>query len=125
MAAGAVVYAKNVEAIDAFYGGVAGLRTTHAESGYHVLESDAFQLVVVAMRPHIAATVRITSPPKRREDTAIKLVLPVASIDTARAMAVELGGQVDPPEREWEFQGSRTCDGHDPEGNVFQLRQCG
>jgi hypothetical protein len=26
-------------------------------------------------------------------------------------------------EREWEFEGAKVCDGHDPEGNVFQLRQ--
>ena len=26
-------------------------------------------------------------------------------------------------EREWEFDGDRVCDGHDPEGNVLQLRE--
>jgi hypothetical protein len=26
-------------------------------------------------------------------------------------------------EREWEFEGAKVCDGHDPEGNVFQIRQ--
>jgi len=25
--------------------------------------------------------------------------------------------------REWEFEGARVCDGCDPEGNVFQIRQ--
>jgi hypothetical protein len=28
-------------------------------------------------------------------------------------------------DREWEFEGAKVCDGHDPEGNVFQLRQAG
>ncbi len=33
------------------------------------------------------------------------------------------GGEVFPPEREWNFQGYRVCDGMDPEGNVVQFRQ--
>jgi hypothetical protein len=28
-------------------------------------------------------------------------------------------------EGEWEFEGAKVCDGYDPEGNVFQLRQTG
>jgi len=28
-------------------------------------------------------------------------------------------------EREWELRGANVCDGHDPEGNIFQLRQAG
>jgi hypothetical protein len=30
---------------------------------------------------------------------------------------------LNPIEREWAFQGARICDGVDPEGNVFQVRQ--
>ncbi|RQP21154.1 VOC family protein [Piscinibacter terrae] len=121
--AGAVVYAMNVPKVSAFYAKVAGLRTTHAEQSYVVLESVAFQLVVVAIPPHIAASIQVTVPPQRREDTAVKLVLPVPSIASTRLAAQACGGQLNPPEREWEFQGSRVCDGHDPEGNVVQFRQ--
>ncbi|RQP24563.1 VOC family protein [Piscinibacter terrae] len=121
--AGAVVYAINVPKVSAFYVEVAGLRTTHAEQGHAVLESAGFQLVVVAIPPHIAASIQVTVPPQRREDTAVKLVLPVSSIASARLAAQACGGQLNPPEREWEFQGSRVCDGHDPEGNVVQFRQ--
>ena len=41
----------------------------------------------------------------------------------AGALADGLGGLVDPPEREWTAGGLRACDGHDPEGNVLQLRE--
>lgn len=34
-----------------------------------------------------------------------------------------LAGVVDPPERAWTFGGYLRCDGHDPEGNPFQLRE--
>ena len=121
--AGAVVYAKNVPEVSAFYAEVAALRTTHTEQGYVVLEASGFQLVVVAIPAQLAASIHVTVPPERREDTAVKLVLPVPSIATARLAAQSLGGQLNPTEREWEFQGSRVCDGHDPEGNVVQFRE--
>ena len=46
-----------------------------------------------------------------------------SSFPSTLAIAAELGGAVN--EREWEFEGAKVCDGHDPEGNVFQLRQAG
>ena len=41
----------------------------------------------------------------------------------ARSLVVELGGGLNGPESEWRFQDCRVCDGHDPEGNVIQLRE--
>lgn len=122
-AAGAVVYAKSITKVSSFYAEIAGLRITHAEQDYVVLESVAFQLVVVAIPVQLAVSIQVAVPPRPREDTAIKLVLPVASIANARLVAQSLGGQLKPPEHEWRFQGSRVCDGHDPEGNVVQFRE--
>ena len=122
-AAGAVVYAKSVAKVSGFYADVADLRITHAEQDYVVLESPTFQLVVVAIPAEHAASIHIDVPPKRREATAIKLALPVVSIAAARVLAQSLGGELNPQEQEWHFQGSRICDGHDPEGNVVQFRE--
>jgi predicted enzyme related to lactoylglutathione lyase len=122
-AAAAVLYAKDMAKVGHFYAKVAGLRATHEEPGHVVLESDVFQLVVVAVPRKLAPSIHITEPPQRRENTAVKLVFPVASIAAARQAARSHGGQLDPPEREWLFQGSRICDGHDPEGNVVQFRE--
>ncbi len=58
-----------------------------------------------------------------REDTPLKLCLPVPSIAPGRALASSLGGQLNPPAKEWAARGFRACDGTDPEGNVFQLRE--
>jgi predicted enzyme related to lactoylglutathione lyase len=123
IAGGAVVYAKSTTTVSTFYAEVAGLQITHAEQDYVVLESGDFQLVVVAIPAKLAASIQVAVPPRPREDTAIKLVLPVASIASARLVAQSLGGQLNPPEREWQFQSSRVCDGHDPEGNVVQFRE--
>ena len=120
--AGAVVYAKDVARVSAFYVGVAGFVVEESEDGYVALGSSALQLVVVGIPAAIAADVVVSDPPVRREETPIKLVLPVDDLGGARTAAAGLGGVVDGPEREWDFQGHRVVDGHDPEGNVFQVR---
>jgi predicted enzyme related to lactoylglutathione lyase len=83
------------------------------------------QLVIVRVPRRIAESICIETPPVRREDTPIKLVFSVADINAARKAAVKEGGAINPVGREWEFEGAKVCDGHDPEGNVFQLRQPG
>ncbi|MFK2878347.1 VOC family protein [Rhodanobacter hydrolyticus] len=121
--AAAVLYAKDLSKIGNFYAQVAGLQIIHEEPDHIVLESDAFQLVVVAIPGEHAASIHITEPPQRRENIAIKLAFPVASITATRQMAQLHGGEFNSPSREWLFQGARVCDGQDPEGNVVQFRE--
>jgi predicted enzyme related to lactoylglutathione lyase len=123
IAAGAVVYAKNLARMSAFYEQVTGLPVTHFHADYAVLQSGAVQLVVHSIPAHIAASITVADPPARREDTAVKLMFVVPSIAQARALAASLGGELNPPDREWQFGAYRVCDGHDTEGNVIQLRQ--
>ena len=121
--AGAVVYAKDIARVSAFYSGVAGLEAVRSEADHVVLESPAFELFIVAVPEHIAASIELADPPLRRTDTPIKLVFTVAKIDAVRAVARSHGGELHPPERQWQFQGFRICDGHDPEGNIVQFRE--
>ncbi len=121
--AGAVLYAKNLALVKAFYEAVLNLVVEHAENDYVVLASSAFQLVILKVPEHIASSIEIESPPKRRTETPIKLVFEIPSISATRAIAQLHGGELLPPEREWNFQGYRVCDGRDPEGNVVQFRQ--
>lgn len=121
--AGAVLYAKDIDKVKTFYSIVAGLTVTSSEDDHVVLESPSFQLVLVAIPEKIAVDIKISSPPIRRENTAIKLVFFVSSISAARAVAIDFGGQLNPSEREWTFQGQRVCDGFDPEGNIVQFRE--
>lgn len=118
--AAAVMFVDNVDRISAFYQGVAGMAVVHADDEHVVLEAEGFQLIVHAI-PHADADE--STAYSLREDGCIKLCLPVVSIGAARAVAVGLGGELWPPEREWHARGVRVCDGRDPEGNVFQLRQ--
>ena len=78
------------------------------EDGYSVMEVEGFQLVVHALagEPPIAeGQVRV------REDSYIKLCLPVASIAAARSVAAANGGAIKPATQEWEARGFRACDG--------------
>jgi predicted enzyme related to lactoylglutathione lyase len=120
---GAVLYAKDLQQLAEFYTAVAGLELAQTQEGFAVLGRPPSQLVIVRTPPAIADAISIARPPLVREDTPIKLVFAVDEIARARARASDLGGVVTPAEHEWQFDGAMVCDGHDPEGNVFQLRQ--
>jgi predicted enzyme related to lactoylglutathione lyase len=120
---GAVVFAKDLQRMARFYERVFSLAVTHAGDDHVVLESARQQLVIHAMAGRWAKGIHIGTPPARRVDAAVKLFFAVDRIDALRATAAALGGQIDPPARAWEARGFRAVDGHDPEGNVLQLRE--
>ncbi len=120
---GAVLYAKDLIRLVDFYSSVARVEPQTIEKSYAVLGSRPSQFVIVRISKRIADTIDIAAPPEPREDTPLKLVFAVEDIAHARDRAAELGGAMNAVEREWEFEGAKVCDGHDPEGNLFQLRQ--
>lgn len=120
---GAVLYAKDMNRVAAFYSTVLGFEASGRDEGHIVLESDAFQLVVLQIPSHIASTIEIAVPPVRRERAAVKLVFCVPSIADVRVVAKAHGGVLNAPEKEWSFNGFTVCDGLDPEGNVIQFRE--
>jgi predicted enzyme related to lactoylglutathione lyase len=120
---GAVLYAKDVSRLVEFYSSVAGLEPQAIEKGFAILGSRPSQFVIVRISKRIADMIDIATPPEPREDTPLKLVFAVEDIAYARDRAAMLGGAMNAVEREWEFEGAKVCDGHDPEGNVFQVRQ--
>ena len=121
--AGAIVYAKDIQRLARFYAAVADLEIVHEVEDHVVLESETYELVVVAIPAAIASRIVITTPPERRENTALKLSFAVAGLTEAREAVKTAGGELNPPAKEWSFQGWRVCDGCDPEGNMIQLRE--
>ena len=120
---GVVIFALDLPRVARFYQEVLGLPAVEQGPHHVVLGGPRCQVIVHAIPAEIAATITLSSPPQRREESALKPFFPVASLAAARASADGLGGLVDPPEREWTAGGLRACDGHDPEGNVLQLRE--
>jgi predicted enzyme related to lactoylglutathione lyase len=120
---GAVLFAKDIARVAKFYAGVIPMTVTLERPDLIVLQSTHSQLVVHPIPAEIARSVEIADPPERRTNVPVKLIFPVASLAEARAGAPALGGALNPPEKEFAARGFRACDGHDPEGNVVQLRE--
>lgn len=122
-AAGAVLYAKDMEQVAAFYAAVLDLRTAVRDFEHIRLEGSALELVVRQVLAPLAAQIAISSPPARRENAAIKPVFFVPSLAQARTTAAVHRGALNGSEREWMYESCRVCDGVDPEGNVLQFRE--
>lgn len=114
----AVVFVADVPRMATFYGALFPMRVLHDASDFAVLECDGLQLTLHALRGEAGGNAT-------RHDSYLKLCLPVASIADARARAPALGGELWPQDQGWEApdRGFRACDGRDPEGNVFQVRE--
>ena len=119
----AVIFAKDIDLMARFYREVAGMVEVHRDKGHIVLNEEGVQIVVHGIPKAIAETFEISKPPVIREATPIKICLPVTSIEYARSRAAELGGGIGPKSKEWTARGFTACDGFDPEGNVFQVRE--
>jgi predicted enzyme related to lactoylglutathione lyase len=118
-----VVFAKSVPRLATFYREVGELTTVHEDQDHIVLEQESFQVVIHGVPPEFSAQIQITEPPQIREEACMKMCLPVESLGRARLKAAEHGGKLGSRDKEWEARGFRACDGHDPEGNVFQARE--
>jgi predicted enzyme related to lactoylglutathione lyase len=122
---GAVLYGKDIGRLVKFYSAVVGVAPQAIEKGFAILGSKPSQFIIVCIPKRIADAIDIATPPVPRENTPLKPMFAVEDIAVARDRAAELGGAMNAVECEWEFEGTKVCDGHDPEGNVFQLRQTG
>jgi len=119
--AGLFVYAVDTQRIASFYESLGGMTRRHETPELIVLESPDIQLLVHAVPEPFAADIVISSPPVRRENTALKFFFTVPSLAEARAKAARLGGEVFT--ENWRGPGFIVCNAMDPEGNVFQVRE--
>jgi len=119
----AVLFAKDLEAVAAFYVGALALTRLSGDKDHAILECDGFELVVHQIPKQIADTIVIAEPPIRRVWGAIRLDFPVASIADSRKLARSLGGEIDDAPPPWADRNANLFFGHDPEGNQFGVSQ--
>jgi catechol 2,3-dioxygenase-like lactoylglutathione lyase family enzyme len=112
-----MIFAKDLDRMTAFYRDGLGLRLRpeSVKPGWVEFDAGGAGLALHAIPDHIAATIDITVPPAAREDSATKLVFQTADVAAARAHLIAHGAMM------FEMRGSGSCDGLDPEGNVFQI----
>ena len=113
---GAVLFARRVDQVAAFYSHVLGLREANRDDDHILLESPGFQLVVHRIPGHSTTTIDVAEPPVRRAGAAFKPVFFVRNLASVRAIASAQGGTMEPPEMEWSFDGVVVCDAVDPRG---------
>ena len=116
-----VLFVADVARLTDFYRQLAQMQLLHQEPSHAVLELQGLELVIHAL-PYTTPSA-VTAATVVREDAYSKLCLPVPSVAEAREIAKGLGGAILPPSKEWAARGFRACDGHDPEGNVIQVRE--
>lgn len=118
---GALIYAKQLDTLSAFYRDLLQMTLLTADAHHHVIESADAQLIIHAIPPAIAAHITIATPAAPREEQAIKLFFTLdATLPDVEARVVALGGQV--VGASYDGPGFRTRNAVDPEGNIFHLR---
>jgi catechol 2,3-dioxygenase-like lactoylglutathione lyase family enzyme len=111
-----MIYAKDIEAMAAFYGGVLGLTPIDEARTESWVEFEAgpLRFALHAIPAHIAEQIEIASPPVPREDEPVKLSFEVDDLEVELSRLRSLDVTV--LHRPW-----GGCDGVDPEGNVFGI----
>ena len=118
-----VLFAKDLDRVAAFYIEALGLTRESHDQDHAVLTTHGFELIVHRIPPHIASGIHIEQPPVRRDSGSLRLDYPVASIEEARRLARELGGDIDEAPPQWASPDANFFLGFDPEGNVFGISQ--
>lgn len=121
--AGAVIFARDVARLAAFYARLVPMMPAGEEDGAVFLENDVLQLIIHPLPPGVAEQGAIATPRAPRWRSAVKLVLPVDSLARVRAQAAALGGGMKDAAAAFTCRDFRACDGHDPEGNIIQFRE--
>jgi predicted enzyme related to lactoylglutathione lyase len=122
-AVNAVLFAKDLEIVAAFYIYALGLACVSSDRDHQALCGHGFSLVIRQVPAPIAAEITIKKPPERRVWGAIRLSFPVSSIEDSRRAARSLGGEIDDVPPAWAGGAANFFLGYDPEGNVFGVSQ--
>jgi catechol-2,3-dioxygenase len=118
----AVLFAKRLSMLSNFYQSVFGARSIRTDDDHAVLDFGGFDLMLHQIPQHLAVAISVTSPPERREQTAIRLDYPVLDLAHSRLEAARLGGVIDELPPPWAGSETSFFLGHDPEGNVFGVK---
>ena len=117
------VFAKNVMQVSLFYQQALGLKVQDSDKTHDLLVGPNHEVVVHAISKAYAQSIEIESPPKQREEVALKPSFVVADLELVRAAAKVNGGYLKPIKQAWRIRGYIVLDGSDPEGNVIQFKQ--
>ena len=108
---GAIIYSTNLQCLSDFYVQLFSMQVIRETADFISLDKDGFNLII-----HIPP---FTLP--HSSVSAVKLFFAVASIENARAQAIELGGEA--LDGEWANPIFTVANIVDNEGNHIQIRE--
>jgi predicted enzyme related to lactoylglutathione lyase len=115
-----MLFVKDFPVMRAFYERMLQTRPINTEStdSWALFAFGGAQFALHAIPAEAAGGIQISSPPKPREQSAVKLIFQVRDVAAERARLESMG--VPLLQREWQNP-EQSTDGVDPEGNVFQI----
>lgn len=103
-----------------FYRQMLGTQPVNAEwtDTWALFDADGTHFALHAIPEEYARNIEISSPPKVRETSPVKLIFAVDNVPPERSRLEGMG--VTMLQRPWQNP-AEECEGVDPEGNVFQI----
>ena len=123
MLKGAVLYAKDLEKLKAFYLAIGGELTDGIEGEFAAISNADTELIILQVPQNIASQIAIDDPPVVRSAIPLKAVFSTTSIANVLEKLPEIGGRPVPGMKQWKFRQYLVQDVVDAEGNVVQLWQ--
>jgi catechol-2,3-dioxygenase len=116
-----VIYASDIRRVADFYRRALSLQPVDQDEAFVVVGNAHYEIAVV--HTACAATPAAEPVPLHiRTRTPLKCSFLVESLEHARAAAEACGGAFKPLASAWRWRDQLHLDGHDPEGNVVQIR---
>ncbi|NOD62136.1 MULTISPECIES: hypothetical protein [unclassified Ruegeria] len=123
MLKGAVLYAKDLEKLKAFYLAIGGRLTDGIDGEFAAISNADTELVILQAPQKIAAQIPIEDPPVVRSATPLKPIVCITSIADVLEKLPRVGGRPVLGSKQWKFRQCFVQDIVDAEGNVVQLWQ--
>ncbi len=103
-----------------FYRQMTGAQPVNTEwtDTWALFDTDGTRFALHAIPEEYARNIEISSPPKPRETSPVKLIFAVDNVPAERTRLVAMG--ITMLQRPWQNV-AEQCEGLDPEGNIFQI----
>jgi hypothetical protein len=103
-----------------FYWKMLGAEPVNTEwtDTWALFAADGARFALHAIPEEYARNIEISSPPRARETSPVKLIFGVDNVPVERSRLEAMG--ITMLQRPWQ-NAAEECDGVDPEGNIFQI----
>ena len=116
----AMIYVKDLPRMKEFYQQMLGAQPVNTEwkDSWALFDTGGSRFALHAIPAEVAQNIEISSPPKPRETSPVKLIFAVDDVPAERNRLKAMG--IAMLQRPWQ-NAAEECEGVDPEGNIFQI----